>query len=113
MVRWFVDQTGFNCSENEGIDMAKKEVGYLDRPKGALPKRTCAFTLAVLISIFAGWIVLPSAGPRTRLAALGHTSPAIGGPQFLSIQPLPENDGSMCQWLPASFTPAATIPLAE
>lgn len=63
--------------------------------------KLCLTAIIVLIGI-AGWFVL--SGAHTSMV---HTVRANGQPQLVSIEPLPPTDGEMCQWEPASYSPAA------
>lgn len=62
--------------------------------------------LFLILLAFATWLLIPGAATRTELAvatASAFRSPA-GGPQLVSIEPLPIPEGEMCEWMPASAT---------
>ena len=65
--------------------------------------------IAVLGSLLAmaGWLVWSGSGEFNR----GRQMTAR--PRLVSIRPLPEMDGAMCEYLPASATPSLVLALQE
>ena len=62
------------------------------------------FLILGLLAWLAGWVVTTD---RTELAELGRASQAAlrqpsGSPQLIASEQLPEMDGTMCEWVPAS-----------
>jgi hypothetical protein len=66
-------------------------------------------TLTV-ITLIAVWIVFPNGGNLSGASAKGRSSwwPQTGGPQLISVQPFPEMEGAICEWMPASATSATS-----
>ncbi len=75
------------------------------------------FWAGLLGLIVAGAVWIVSGGMRQaewREASRHHGRMATGGPQLVSVEPLPAMQGEMCEWLPASaMIPVAAAPRQE
>ena len=67
-------------------------------------------TLTV-ITLIAVWIVFPNGRNLSGASAKGRSSwwPQTGGPQLISVQPFPEMEGAICEWVPASASGNDTL----
>ena len=72
-----------------------------------------AVVMLAAIALIAVWIVLPNGRNLSGASATGRSSwwPQTGGPQLVSIQPFPEMEGAICEWMPASATATASTGL--
>ena len=72
-----------------------------------------AVAMLAAIALIAVWIVLPNGRNLSGASANGRSSwrPQTGGPQLVSIQPFPEMEGAICEWMPASATATASTSL--
>ena len=66
------------------------------------PRKTNLFVLVSVLTALgvATFLMLSGGGMGAALAGAGLQS--AGGPQLVSIEPLPSTNGMMCEWLPAS-----------
>ena len=87
----------------------------MDR-KSRLKRNGGVLALASLVAVLAAWVLAGGASNRAALGA-GGQSPFLrrptGQPQLVSVEPLPESDGEMCQWETASATTTLTSLLEE
>ena len=67
-------------------------------------RTTSLITIVSLLAGISAWQLFSSAGekPGPRGASPPSARRAAGYPQLISIEPLPEMDGEMCEWTPAS-----------
>lgn len=60
------------------------------------------FGFACLATMLTGVALLMSSAGNLDGSSQGNARRKSGSPRLVSIQPLPETEGSMCEWLPAS-----------
>ncbi len=60
--------------------------------------------LASLVAVLGAWVLAGGVSNRTELGAdpQSHFRKPTGQPQLVSVEPLPEMDGKMCEWETAS-----------
>jgi DNA-binding beta-propeller fold protein YncE len=63
-----------------------------------------AYGLIALVGLVGSWVLLGGRPqqPEFGKAAQAARRTATGQPQLVSVQPMPEMDGAMCEWMPAS-----------
>ena len=74
------------------------------------PRKAVVIVILALIGIGSGFVLSSMDGGGTG-PVLGRRP--IGPPQLISIEPLPEMDAEMCQWIPASANTSLILPWQE
>ncbi len=69
-----------------------------------LQRKAGVMVLAATIAALAVWVLGSGIAPRTEFGAAsrGDLRRPTGSPQLISVEPLPEADGQICEWAPAS-----------